>query len=405
LDGSGKTEDAKPPSATDGPAAEGAALAPCTLGQFLGYFLRLGTFGFGGPIALAGYMQRDLVEDRRWISKQDYVEGLAFSQLCPGPLAAQLAMYLGWIRARFLGATLTALAFIGPSFLMVLALAALYLQFQGLWWMQGVFYGVAAAVIGILVRSVYKLVRLTVGKDWLLWVVFAAAAVVTAVTESEVVWVFLAAGVVALLVRAPPRFSWRKGPPVGTPALVWLLTGLHGPAEVGTLWTILWYFAEAGAFVFGSGLAIVPFLHEGVVERWGWLNDRQFLDAVAVAMITPGPVIITAGFIGYLVAGPLGATLAALGVFLPPYLFVVFLASYYRRFAQNRQVKAFVQGVTAAATGAIAGATFVLGRHAVVDVTTAVIALATLGVLLFTKKVPEPLLILAAGAIGLALNH
>jgi chromate transporter len=369
------------------------------------YFLRLGTFGFGGPIALAGYMQRDLVEARRWISKQDYVEGLAFAQLCPGPLAAQLAMYLGWVRGRVLGATLTGLAFVGPSFLMVLALAALYLQFQGLWWMQGAFYGVGTAVIGILVRSAYKLVRLTVGNDWLLWAIFAAAALVTAVTESEVVWVFLAAGVVTLFLRAPPRLAGRKGPPAAAPALAWLLSGLRGPADAGTLWTILWYFTEAGAFVFGSGLAIVPFLHEGVVERWGWLNDRQFLDAVAVAMITPGPVIITAGFIGYLTAGPLGATLAATGVFLPPYLFVVGLAPFYRRFAQNRQVKAFVQGVTAAATGAIAGASFVLGRHAVVDVTTALIALAVLGVLLWKKKVPEPLLILAAGGIGLALSR
>src|SRR5262249_53772087 len=158
----------------------------------------------------------------------------------------------------------------------------------------------------------------------------------------------------------------------------WLLTGLHGPAEVGTLWTLLWYFAEAGAFVFGSGLAVVPFLHQGVVERFGWLNERQFLDAVAVAMITPGPVVITAGFIGYLVAGPLGATLAAVGVFLPPYVLVVLLAPYYRRFAQNPQVKAFVQGVTAAATGAIAWAAFVLGKHAIVDLQTALIAVAAL---------------------------
>jgi chromate transporter len=388
---------------SDDPKA--AAVASCTLGQFLWYFVRLGTLGFGGPIALAGYMQRDLVEQRRWVSKQDYVEGLAFAQLCPGPLAAQLAMYLGWVRAGTLGATLVAFAFVGPSFLMVLALAALYVRFEGLPWMQGVFYGVAAAVIAILARSVVKLARLAVGRDWLLWLIFGAAAAVTVLTESEVVWVFLVGGLVTLLVRAPPRLRRPKGVAGVAPGLAWLLSGLHGPAEARTLWTLLWYFAEAGAFVFGSGLAIIPFLHGGVVERFGWLDDRQFLDAVAVAMITPGPVIITAGFIGYLVAGPLGATLAALGVFLPPYLFVVVLAPYYRRFAQNRQVKAFVQGVTAAATGAIAGAAFVLGKHAVVDVPTVLIALATLGVLLGPRKVPEPLLIVAAGVIGLALKH
>jgi chromate transport protein ChrA len=185
----------------------------------------------------------------------------------------------------------------------------------------------------------------------------------------------------------------------------WLLSGLHGPASAATLGTLLWYFAEAGVFVFGSGLAIIPFLHQGVVERFGWLNDRQFLDAVAVAMITPGPVIITAGFIGYLAAGPLGAVLASVGVFLPPYLLVLVLAPHYRRFAQNRQVKAFVQGVTAAATGAIAGAAFVLGRHALVDLPSVLIALTTVGVLLKVRKFPEPLVILAAGAIGLLLTR
>jgi chromate transporter len=375
------------------------------LAQFLWYFLRLGTFGFGGPIALAGYMQRDLVEKRHWISKQDYVEGLAFAQLCPGPLAAQLAMYLGWIRAGYLGATLVSLVFVGPSFVMVLTLAALYLRFEGLSWMQGAFYGIGAAVIAILARSVVKLVRLAVGTDWLRWLIFAASAVVTAVTESEVVWVFLLGGIAALLVRAPPRLGNRTALLSLPPDLTWLIAGLHGPASARTLWALLWYFVEAGSFVFGSGLAIVPFLHQGVVERFGWLNERQFLDAVAVAMITPGPVVITAGFVGYLAAGPAGAVLASLGVFLPPYLLVLVLAPHYRRFAQNRQVKAFVQGVTAAATGAIAGASYILGRHAIQDVPAALIALTTLVLLLRVKKVPEPLVIIIAGVIGIALTR
>lgn len=382
----------------------GVASVLCPLSQFLGYFLRLGTFGFGGPIALAGYMQRDLVEKHRWVSKEDYVEGLAFAQLCPGPLAAQLAMYLGWVRAGFLGATLTSLAFVGPSFIMVLALSALYVRFEGLSWMQGAFYGIGAAVITILARSVVKLVRLAVSRDWLRWLIFAGATLVTAVTESEVVWVFLAGGVLSLLVRAPPR--WRHGSalPSLTPGLAWLFSGLSGPASTVTLWNLLWFFAEAGAFVFGSGLAIVPFLHQGVVERFGWLSERQFVDAVAVAMITPGPVVITAGFVGYLVAGPVGAVLASLGVFLPPFLIVLLLAPYYRRFAQNRQVRAFVQGVTAAATGAIAGASYILGRHAIKDVPAAVIALTTLLLLVKVKKVPEPLVIIIAGVIGIALT-
>jgi chromate transporter len=383
---------------------EAAVGTPSTLPQFLFYFLRLGTFGFGGPIALAGYMQRDLVERRQWISKQDYVEGLAFAQLCPGPLGAQLAMYLGWIRAGFLGATLVSLAFIGPSFLMVLLLAAVYLRFGGLWWMQGVFYGIGAAVIAILARSAYKLVRMTVGTDWLLLCIFALAAGVTAFTESEVVWVFVLGGFLALLIRAPPHFRSSGSQQAMTPAFIWFVSGLQGPASAETLWTILLYFAEAGAFVFGSGLAIVPFLHQGVVEQFGWLSERQFLDAVAVAMITPGPVIITAGFIGYLVGGPLGASLASAGVFLPPYLLVIVAAPFFRRFAQNRRIKIFVQGVTAAATGAFAGAAFVLGKHAIVDVPTSAIAVVTLVGLLAPRKIPEPILIVAAGIAGLALT-
>ena len=383
-------------------AAPTSETVPCTLREFLTYFVRLGTFGFGGPIALAGYMQRDLVERRRWVSKQDYVEGLALAQLAPGPLAAQLAIYLGWVRAGNLGATLVSAAFILPSFLMVLALSAVYVRYGGLSWMQGVFYGIGAAVIAIIGRSAYKLVRMTLAKDWLLWGLFVVSAMVTAWTETEVVWLFVLSGVVALVVKTRPRLSARASAMVIAPT--WLIAGLAGPASIGTLWKIALYFAEAGAFVFGSGLAIVPFLYGGVVGQFHWLTERQFLDAVAVAMITPGPVVITVAFIGYLVGGPIGATLAAIGVFLPCYLFVIIPAQYFRRSAQHPKEKAFVNGVTAAATGAIAGAAFVLGRRAIIDVPTALIGLITLLVLVYVKKIPEPLVILAAGIVGLILK-
>ena len=383
-------------------AIGGDEVEPCTLAEFLAYFLRLGTLGFGGPIALAGYMQRDLVERRRWVSKQDYMEGLALAQLAPGPLAAQLAIYLGWIRAGTLGATLVSAAFILPSFVMVLVLSAVYVRFGGLSWMQGVFYGIGAAVIAIIARSAYKLVRMTLGRDRLLWAIFALSAIVTAWTEREVVWLFLTSGVAALIVMSRPRLGARAASLAIVPA--WLMAGLAGPASAGTLWKIALYFAEAGAFVFGSGLAIVPFLYGGVVGHFHWLTERQFLDAVAVAMITPGPVVITVAFIGYLVAGPAGATVAAIGVFLPCYLFVVIPAQYFRRSARNPGVKAFVDGVTAAATGAIAGAAFVLGRRAIVDGPTVLIALGTLLVLVYVRKVPEPVVILATGLIGLLIR-
>ncbi len=390
------------------PSASGEADAgnrvPFSLRRLLLYFLRLGTLGFGGPIALVGYMEQDLVERRRWFSRQDYLEGLTLAQLAPGPLAAQLAIYLGWVRGRVMGATLTGLAFIAPSFLMVIALAILYIHYGGLPWMQKAFYGVSAAVIAIIIRSAYKLTGITLGRDYLLWGLFVATAVITALTGAEIIWVFLAAGVIALLVKAPPH--WRRKPPGAMLAAVapLLLTGLHGPASVGTLGQIFGYFAAAGAFIFGSGLAIVPFLHSGVVDRFGWLNERQFLDAVAVAMITPGPVVITVGFIGYLVAGVAGAILAALGVFLPCYLFVVIPAPYYRRYAGNPRIKAFIQGITAAAVGAIAGAVFILGHHAITDIPTVLICLVALGVVLRFKQVPDPLVIVVAGLAGLALR-
>ena len=372
------------------------------LREFLLYFLRLGTFGFGGPIALAGYMQKQLVEERKWVSSQDYVEGLAFSQLSPGPLAAQLAMYLGWVRAGSLGATLTGLAFVLPSFLMVVALAALYLHYGQLPWIQGLFYGIGAAVIAIIARSAYKLIRSTLKNDRLLWVLFVALAITTAWKESEIVWLFLLCGLVSMFVKAPPRL---RVTPDAISALVGfekLFTGAHGAATTATIGTLFLFFLKAGAFVFGSGLAIVPFLYGGVVGQFHWLTERQFVDAVAVAMITPGPVVITAGFVGYLVAGPVGAVLAALAVFVPPYLIVIFSAPYYRRFAKNPQVKAFVQGVTAAAVGAIAGAAFILGRRSLIDLPTISIGVIAF-VLLTFKKIPEPLLILVAGVAGLLL--
>jgi len=348
-------------------------------------------------------MQKHLVEERRWISKDDYVEGLALAQLAPGPLAAQLAIYLGWVRGGVLGATAIGLAFVLPSFVMVLGLAALYLRFGGLSWMRGAFYGIGAAVIAIIGRSVWKLGKMTLAKDRLLWALFAVSAVVTAWTESEVVWIFLGSGVLALLVKAPPKLA--RGAPLGMLAISpWWLTGLAGVASEGTLWTIAWYFAEAGAFVFGSGLAIVPFLHGGVVTQFHWLNDQQFLDAVAVAMITPGPVVITVAFIGYLVAGPAGAGVAALATFGPCYLFTVVPAPYFRRFSKNQSIKAFVDGVSAAATGAIAGAGFVLGRRALHDLPTVLIALVTVVLLVKAKKLQEPLIIVGSGIVGIALR-
>ncbi len=386
----------------------------CTLWQLVRYFLKLGTLGFGGPVALVGYMRRDLVESRQWISEADYQEGLALAQLSPGPLAAQLAMYLGYVRARTLGATIVGLAFIWPSFLMVVVLGWLYTLYGGLSWMQAVFYGVGASVIGIIAHSAYKLTTRTIGRDGLLWGIYLVTAVVTILTQSEQVLLFLAAGVLVWLVKAPPRAiwkSWGKGKtgvmslsPVPLAAV-----SAVGVAAGGTLWAIFTFFVFAGAFVFGSGLAIIPFLYGGVVQGHHWLTDRQFVDAVAVAMITPGPVVITSGFIGFLVAGLAGACVAALGTFLPCYGFVAMAAPAFRRYGKHPAIAAFVQGVTAAAIGAITGAVVVLGRRTVIDIPTLALALVTLVLLWRWKKIPEPLIVSGAAAIGLmvysALHH
>jgi chromate transporter len=279
---------------------------------------------------------------------------------------------------------------------MVVALAHGYIRFNGLPWMQGVFYGVGAAVIAIIARSAMKLAKLTLARDRLLWALFGGSALATAATGSEMVLLVLASGVAVVLVRTPPQSSALAAFPV------FLLTGAHGAVSGRELGAIAWFFTRAGAFVFGSGLAIVPFLYNGAVREHHWLDEAQFRDAVAVAMITPGPVVITAGFVGYLAGGAAGSVLAAAGTFAPPYL-VVILASRWLRKPRPR-VRAFVSGVTASAAGAIAGAAFVLGRRAIVDGPTAAIALATLLALYRAKRIPEPALIGVSGVLGLALR-
>jgi chromate transporter len=377
-------------------AARGEA-AP--LRALLGYLLWLGTAGFGGPIALVGYMQRDLVERRRLVTESEFRDGLALAQLAPGPLAAQLAIYLGWVRGGAWGATLAGAAFVAPSFLMVLVLSAAYVRVGGMPWMQGAFYGIGAAVIAIIGRSAVKLLPITLGRDRLLWAIAAVCAVTTAWLGREVVWLFVASGLFAAAWRgrgvaeaAAPAFAG------GAVTGGFSLAGALGGRE---LLSILAYFAGAGMFVFGSGLAIVPFLHGGVVERLGWLTERQFLDAIAVAMITPGPVVITVAFIGYLVAGMGGAVAAAVGVFAPVWLVTLLVAPHYHRVASHAGVRGFVQGVTAAATGAIAGAAVVLARRALVDWTAVVLCL-VIAVVLFLppRRLPEPLVISLAGAVG-----
>ena len=371
-----------------------------TLKELIIYFLKLGTWGFGGPVALVGYMHRDLVENKKWITEEDYKEGMALSQLAPGPLAAQLSIYLGYVHYRVLGATLVGIAFVLPSFLMVLCIGWAYVAYGGLPWMQAVFYGVGSAVIGIIAISSYKLTTKSIGKDYWLWGIFIVLAFFTFITEEENIWLILASGILIWFVKSPPKFN-----KASLKVLFWPLL-LQVPVTIGTngkLWQIAWFFTKAGAFVFGSGIAIVPFLYGGVVKEYGWLNEQQFVDAVAVAMITPGPVVITVGFIGYLVAGFWGACVAALATFIPCYILTVLPAPYFKKYGKHPAIKAFVEGVTAAAIGAIAGAVFILAKRNLTDLPTVLIAITTAAIL-FKYKVPEPLVILVAAGVGMVLK-
>lgn len=379
-----------------------------TLLNLVKYFLQLGTTGFGGPVALVGYMHRDLVEDKKWINESDFKEGLALSQLAPGPLAAQLGIYIGFVHFGVLGATLSGLAFVLPSFIMVVLLGMAYQAYGGFPWMQAIFYGISAAVIGIIALSSYKLTTKSISKfeipaiknNWLLWLFYIAATILTAVTQKEELLLFIVLGFIYMVVKAPPE--WIKRPKKAS--LFLLTTAGFSTIELGKLGDIAWFFTKAGAFVFGSGLAIVPFLHAGVVNEYGWLTENQFVDAVAVAMITPGPVVITVGFIGYLVAGFTGACIAALATFLPCYLFTVIPAPYFKKIAQNKSIKAFVDGITAAVIGALVGAVIVIAIRTIVDIPTAIIATGTVLTLIYVKKLQEPHIIGIAALLGILIK-
>ncbi len=384
------------------PIGDGSAAPGYRLRQLVGYFLYLGVAGFGGPVALVEYMHRDLVERRGWISDDEYREGLALANLSPGPLAAQLAFYLGFVHYRFVGATLVGVAFVIPSFLIVVAIGWAYSRFGGLSWMQAVFYGVGAAIIGIITWSAFRLTRKTMGRDPLLWVIFAAMAAITAITETERIELFPLAGLAVWAARSPRLRRWGAGT-ASFMAMPFVVQS-SGTTPTSSLGDIFWFFFKAGAFVFGSGLAIVPFLYGGVVGGFGWLDPQQFVDAVAVAMITPGPVVITTGFIGYLVAGFPGATVAAVATFLPAFLLTVLPAPYFRKYGSRPALAAIVDGVTAAAIGAITGAVIVLGRRAITDVATALLALSALLVLWKSpRRIPEPLIVALAALAGLIL--
>ena len=385
------------------PAGPGNSVAtPCTRRGLTGYFLRLGLTGFGGPVALANHMHRDLVEERRWIGAAEYEDGLAIATVCPGPLAYQLGLYCGYVRFGMGGAALVALAFALAPFLIVTAFAALYMDFADSWVVRGIFYGVAPVIVALILKACWNLGRKTLKADVAAWMFATAAAAITVALQQELVGLFISAGLLGSL-----WFSRGKRPPPQAPSkpamgavLTFGGTGLQAPAL-----KLFVFFFKTGLLVFGSGLVIAPFLKAYVVDQYHWLNDRQFLDAVAVGMITPGPVVITATFVGYLLDGFVGGVAATAGIFAPSLLLTLVAAPLLRRYRRNPYVQGFVQGIVSAVVGALLGTTVLVARAAVGDLFTAAAAIAALAIVLAWTRLPEPFVVLGGAAAGLAAYH
>jgi chromate transporter len=353
-----------------------------TLRALVLYFLRLGALGFGGPVALANAMRRDLVDARGWISAEEYDDGLALAAACPGPLAYQLAVYCGFVRFGFAGAIAVAVAFALPPFIIVVTAAALYRYLETSWQLRALFYGIAPAIVAIIAKSCWNLGRKTLRTDVRAWTFAVIACAIVIALERELVWLFIGAGVLGIFV-----FSWRKRT---TPLLS------ISPQ-------LFLFFFKTGMLVFGSGLVIVPFLKAQVVDQYHWLTNRQFLDSVAIGMISPGPVVITATFVGFLLAGFTGSVAATTGIFMPPVLFVLLATPLLRRYRDSRFVRGFIRGVSSAVVGVLVATTWLIARSAIVDPLTIAIAAAALAVIVFTKT-PEPAVIATAGIIGILVS-
>jgi chromate transporter len=366
------------------------------IAELVQYFLRLGVLGFGGPVALVGQMERELVAEREWLSKEQMREAIAVCQSLPGPLAIQVGIYICYLRAGFWGAWAGGWAFIFPNFVIVAALGALYVQLGELRPVTAVFYGVSPAVIALILHSCYRLAKLGM-EDWLQWAIAGVCLVITVLLEAEVALLFIGAGIVGVIYYGS---LVRRLPVVLQVAAVPALTQVAPTASGSTLGKLLVFFLKAGSLTFGSGLVIVPFLEQGLVQQYGWLDQRQFLIAVAIGMISPGPVVITVTFVGYLVAGFWGSLVSTIGIFLPSFILILVAAPILARHRGNANVQGFVKGAYAAAIGTILGACILLGRIAIGDWLTVLIGLGSLAVL-FRWKVSNPLLFAATAAVGL----
>jgi len=383
---------------------------PPSILDLVRYFVMLGATGFGGPVALANYMRRDLVEKRGWIDEASYDRGLAIATACPGPMAYQLGVYCGYITHGVPGALAVAVAFALPPFAIVVAIAALYERFAGAGITRGLFYGIGPVVVALILRASWNLGQKTLKRDYAAWAVAIVACAVTIALKEELVWLFLAAGVLGIFAFAPrakpaPAAPVEPAAPrmnaVGLPALL----GVIAPSAAGLAPALFWFFFKTGFLVFGSGLVVVSFVKTYVVDQYHWLDNRTFVDAVAIGMISPGPVVITATFVGYAVDGFAGALAATLGIFLPSIILTVVATPLLLRYGGHPRVAGFVRGVTVAVVGVLAGTTYLIGRPIIVDGFTAALLLVVLVAPRFAKRIPDQAYVAMGAVLGVALRH
>jgi chromate transporter len=377
-----------------------------SLADIAKYFLMLGATGFGGPVALADYIRRDLVQNRAWLSEEEYKEGLAIATACPGPLAYQLGVYCGFVLKGFWGALVTAISFAFAPFLIVVALASLYSRFAGSWQLRALFYGIGPVIIAIIVKACWNLGVKTIGRNVIALAVAIVACAITVIVKKELTVLFIAAGVLGIFIftkRVPkttPPTSQTKGPAPALALSPTLYSAFLGPSA-GMPAKLFAFFFKTGFLVFGSGLVIVPFLQTYLVDQYGWLTQQQFVDAVAIGLMSPGPVVITATFVGYLLSGFAGAAAATAGIFMPSILFTVVGTPLLRRYRANPRLQGFVVGITVAVVGVLVGTSYLVGQSVVVDWLTALLALAALGIGLFAKRVPDQLVVASGAIVGL----
>lgn len=379
-----------------------------TLVAFVGYFLRLGLTGFGGPVALANYMRSDLVERHRWIDPEEYDEGLAIATACPGPLAYQLGVYCGYITHGTTGALAVAVAFAAAPFAIVVTTAALYVRYGSTWELRGMFYGVGPVIVALIARSCYDLGRKTLRGKWLAYVLAVVACAVTIIVQRELTAIILITGALGIFVFAPPKAPQAHPSTLETTNEPHIksstLAQLAGTAAYQTVapMKLFWFFLKTGFLVFGSGLVVVPFLKAYVVDQYHWLSNRAFLDAVAVGIMSPGPVVITATFVGYLNAKLPGALAATAGIFMPSIVFVFVGTSLLRRYRQNARVQGFIRGVTVAVVGVLVGTSYLVARSSIHDWFALAILAAAAAVLWSKWRIPDPALVAAGALCGLA---